>query len=197
MESLTRTQPAHNHTGSENYLERPYGVTRMQAPLVFPARSPNIGLISSGLILAAATALVVVVIRYLPPKSPLQWLPLALMLGFGAVVVSFAAILPTMKYVIDSSRLILRCGPFHWEITLADIHAIVERNLSWLPWSEGWKLPGYALFKIEYGDVGQVRMCATRLTKRILVIKAGNELWGVTPADVEGFVEALRRSRGE
>ena len=59
------------------------------------------------------------------------------------------------------------------------------------------EIPGYALFKIEYGDVGQVRMCATRLTKKILVIKAGNELWGVTPADVEGFVEALRRSRGE
>ena len=68
--------------------------------------------------------------------------------------------------------------------------------MSWLPWSEGWKLPGYALFKIEYGDVGAVRMCATRLTRRIVVIKTGSDLWGITPADMDAFIAALQLKRG-
>lgn len=168
----------------------------MQAPQVFPARSPAMGLISSGMLIAALLALALVFVRHQPLNSFWPWLPLAMMLALAAVALFFAFILPTMKYVVDDSTLILRCGPFHWKITIADIRTIVERNLSWLPWSEGWKLPGYALFKIEYGDVGAVRMCATRLTKRIVVIKAGNELWGITPADVDGFIAALQLKRG-
>jgi len=84
----------------------------MQAPRVFAARSPMIGLISSGVLLAAMAVLAVVAIRHKPLHTLGQWLPLLMILAFAAVVVFFAAILPTMTYLIDDSNLIFRCGPF-------------------------------------------------------------------------------------
>jgi hypothetical protein len=68
--------------------------------------------------------------------------------------------------------------------------------LGYLPLSEGWKLPGYTLFKIRYGGIGPVRMCATSMTKRILVIETDTDVWGITPTDVDSFVATIRRARG-
>jgi hypothetical protein len=39
-------------------------------------------------------------------------------------------------------------------------------------------------------------MCSTALTKRILLIDTGKDLWGITPGDVEGFVAALKLKLG-
>jgi len=121
----------------------------------------------------------------------MKWLALALGFSVDAAAIFFAVILFTMKYFVINSHVILRCGPFRWKIPIADIRSIVEKDVGYLPISQGWKLPGYALFKIDCADVGPVRMCSTSLTKRILLIETGNDLWGITPADVEGFVAAL------
>jgi hypothetical protein len=73
---------------------------------------------------------------------------------------------------------------------------MTEQNLKWLPTSEGWKIPGLALFKMEYGR-GEIRMCATALAKRILVIDTESGLWGITPSDVKGFVSAVENRRSK
>jgi hypothetical protein len=114
-------------------------------------------------------------------------------LGVGGAALFFAVILLTMKYVVSESLIILSCGPFRWQIPICDIQTIGEKTVGWLPVSEGWKLPGFALFKIDCADVGTVRMCATALTRRILLIQTANDIWGITPADPEGFVAALHR----
>jgi hypothetical protein len=100
-----------------------------------------------------------------------------------------------MKYTVTDSAVIPSCGPFHWSIPISQIRAISEADLEWLPWSEGWKIPGYALFTIRYGGVDAVHMCATALRKRILLIDTGIGLWGITPADVSGFVSAVESKR--
>jgi len=106
-------------------------------------------------------------------------------------VLFFTAILPTMRYEVGGGEIVLRCGPFRWRIAIGSIRRIAERDLEYLPWSEGWKLPGYTLFSIRYGDVGSVRMCAASMCKRVLVIETDASKWGLTPADTQGFLNAV------
>lgn len=120
---------------------------------------------------------------------------LGIPLVFGAVVLFFAVIEPSMKYTVTESEITPSCGPFRWRIPISEIWSIVERNLSWLLWAEGWKIPGYALFSIRYGDVGAVRMCATSMTRRVLVIETNQGLWGITPQDQKGFIAAVETRR--
>ena len=58
-----------------------------------------------------------------------------------------------MKYTVTDSEVIAACGLFHWSIPIGQIRSISESDLDWLPWSEGWEIPGYTLFKIRYGGV--------------------------------------------
>jgi hypothetical protein len=130
------------------------------------------GLLSSAVLIGVTSAAGVAILRN-PPHGVVEvagvGLALLASLGVGGAALFFAVILLTMKYVVSESQVTLRCGPFHWQIPIPDIQMIVEKNLGWLPVSEGWKLPGYALFKIECADIGSVRMCTTALTRRILL----------------------------
>ena len=54
------------------------------------------------------------------------------------------------------------------------------------------RFPGIALFKVPYADVGNVKMCATAALNNILLIETDKEKYGITPADEESFVAALR-----
>ena len=171
---------------------------KTQARKAFRPRSFVAGLISSGAFIGVLSGLAIVAARHPSPSPPIiKWLPLALALGVDAAAIFFAAIFVTMKYFVTDSEVILRCGPFRWKIAISDIRSIVERNVGWLPVSQGWELPGYALFKIQCADVGPVRMCSTALTKRILLIDTGRDLWGITPSDVAGFVAALNLKLGK
>ncbi len=96
-----------------------------------------------------------------------------------------------MKYEVNNESIVLRCGPFHWTIVISDIRSVTEKDLDYVPLSEGWKLPGYTMFSMRFGDVGRVRMCATSMTKRIVLIETDQDVWGVTPNDVPGFVCAI------
>jgi hypothetical protein len=163
---------------------------------IFRPRFFALGLLSSAVVVGVMSAIVVMILRD-PPHGVAETagVGLALLggLGVGGAALFFAVILPTMKYVVTESQVILSCGPFRWQIPICDIQKVVEKNVGWLPISEGWKLPGYALFKIDCADVGTVRMCATSLTRRILLIQTADDLWGITPTDPEGFVTALHR----
>lgn len=163
--------------------------------LVFRPRSTWRGLVSC-LVVAVAVGLPLVLIATRRPPSGTGWIPL--MLG-GALVLAmlyFAAILPTMRYVVTATDLELRCGPFCWTIPIDAIESVSESNLGFLPWSDGLKLPGYTLFTIRYSDAGSVRMCATAVTSRIVLVKTKDWVWGVTPDDVPSFVQALGARRG-
>jgi len=99
---------------------------------------------------------------------------------------------PTMRYELDQDQLALRYGPvLAYRIPLREIRTIRRRNLNMTIWSSV-RFPGIALFKIPYGDVGDVRMCATAALNNILLIETGREKYGLTPADEETFVAAIR-----
>jgi hypothetical protein len=172
----------------------------MREGKIFRPRLFAVGLLSSAVFVGLMSAIAVMILRD-PPHGVGETTGVGLaslvVLGLGGAALFFAVILPTMKYVVTEAQVILSCGPFRWKIPICDIQTVVEKNVGWLPISEGWKLPGYALFKIDCADVGTVRMCATSLTRRILLIQTADDLWGITPADPEGFVAALHRKEDQ
>jgi hypothetical protein len=166
----------------------------MQSVSVFSARCCLTGLLMSAVLITLLGVFSFVGLRY-GSGGFNRVIALGIPLVFGAVVAFLAVIEPSMKYTVTQSEVIPSCGPFRWRIPISEIRSIVERNLSWLPWADGWKIPGYALFTIRYGDVGTVRMCATSMTRRVLVIETDQGLWGITPQDEEGFIAAVESRR--
>ena len=113
-------------------------------------------------------------------------------LGFGLPGLALAYWFRTMQYELDDAALTLRCGPvLHYRIPLDEIRNIKRRNLAITLWSS-MRLPGLALFNVLYADVGVVKMCATAAADRILLIETDKTKYGLTPADEEGLVAALR-----
>jgi amino acid transporter len=99
---------------------------------------------------------------------------------------------PTMRYELDQEQLTLRYGPIlSYRIPLSEIRTIRRRNLSMTIWST-IRFPGIALFTVPYADVGNVKMCATAALNNILLIETEKEKYGLTPADEEDFVAAIR-----
>lgn len=166
----------------------------METEQVFKTRSCALGLGSCAVL---ATVVLGPALYYFTHAKAAgdDWVPMVLVGVVVAALLFFAAILPTMTYRVRRPDLILSCGPFRWTIPIASIRSTAERDLSYLPWSDGWKIPGYALFTIRYGDAGAVRMCATAVTKRILLIDTDAASWGITPADVPSLVRAIEAQR--
>lgn len=99
---------------------------------------------------------------------------------------------PTMRYELDDDELTVRYGPvLKYKISLREIRTIRSRNLSLTIWS-AIRFPGIALFGVPYGDVGNVKMCATAALNGILLIETEKEKFGLTPANEAAFVAALQ-----
>jgi len=45
---------------------------------------------------------------------------------------------------------------------------------------------------VPYTDVGNVKMCATAAATDILLVETGKHKYGLTPADEQGFLDALQ-----
>ncbi|HLO13873.1 MAG TPA: PH domain-containing protein [Anaerolineales bacterium] len=99
---------------------------------------------------------------------------------------------PTMRYELGQDDLTLRYGAvLTYRIPLTEIRTIRRRNLSLTIWSTV-RFPGIALFKVPYADVGNVKMCATAALNNILLVETEKEKYGLTPADEEAFIAAVR-----
>lgn len=99
---------------------------------------------------------------------------------------------PTMRYELDQDELTLCYGPLlRYRIPLREIRTIRHRNLSLTIWST-IRFPGIALFTVPYADVGNVKMCSTAALNHILLIETQKEKYGLTPANEDQFIAALR-----
>jgi Bacterial PH domain len=159
---------------------------------VFKPRSSLWGWLSSVAVVGSLGALLAVAVRQ---GTPAAWIVTGLLTVLIIPGIFFLCIFPTMKYSVGADTVVLSCGPSKWLIPISSICRIREDDLEYLPRSQGWKLAGYALFRIEYGRIGIVRMCATSLTTRILLISTDTDIWGITPADVDSFKAAIARGR--
>lgn len=127
---------------------------------------------------------------------PVHLINFGLGLGIGVPFLLLAIWFPTMRYELDGEAITLRYGPvLRYRIPLDRILEIRRRNLAISLWSS-MRLPGLALFTVPYSDVGKVKMCATAAADRILLIETATGLYGLTPADEEGLVAAIRARTG-
>ncbi len=122
--------------------------------------------------------------------------PVLLMTLIGAVFIFIAAWFPTMRYVLHQDRLELFYGPLlHYIIPLTSIRGMRRRDLR-MSLISSMRLPGLALFEVTYGDVGKAKMCSSAALKGILLIETEQGLYGISPADEEGLVAAVRARMG-
>ncbi len=99
---------------------------------------------------------------------------------------------PTMRYELEAGQVTLRYGPvLKYRIPLSQIQTIRRKNLSLTIWSS-IRFPGIALFQVPYADIGNVNMCATAALNNILLVETAKAKYGLTPADEEAFLAALR-----
>ena len=119
-------------------------------------------------------------------------LTILLTVPLGLVFLLIAAFFPTMRYEIDGTRLTLSYGPLlRYTIDIGQIESIRRRDLRISPLSS-FRFPGLAIFGVPYLETGTVKMCATAASTGILLIETESTKYGLTPANEEEFVAALR-----
>ena len=152
-------------------------------------------------LVAVAVGIVVLMVAPLLPVAGEIPLPILLVnvgigLLFAIPLLVLAAWIPTMRYELDDQALTLCYGPIlRYRIPLEDIQEMRRKNLKISLWSS-MRFPGLALFTVPYADEGRVKMCATATADRILLIDTPRGTYGVTPADEEAFVAAVRARIG-
>ena len=125
---------------------------------------------------------------------PVKIVLLIISVPFAFIPIFLIAIYPTMRYELRDDGLHLICGPFKEKINYKEIRRIFEKDLKYDISSTGWKIPGYALFKIFYRDLGWVKMYSTRVLKNILIIETFNgNLFGITPKEKNRFLLSLKK----
>jgi PH (Pleckstrin Homology) domain-containing protein len=127
------------------------------------------------------------------PRLPVS--AITVLLGTAVVVAApllvLAAFFPAMRYELDDDELRLIYGPLlRYRIALRDVVGVHRQDLSVAVWSSV-RLPGIALFRVPYNDIGIVRMCATRAAERVLLVRTHDGQYGLTPADEPAFLGAL------
>jgi hypothetical protein len=125
-------------------------------------------------------------------RAPLLLLTLGVAIPLAVVLLVIAAFFGRMRYELGRSELTIRFGPLvKWTVSYRDIRELERRDLALSAFAVT-RLPGVAVFRIHYADVGSVRMCATRPALGVTLIHAGDEIYGVTPADQDEFEAAVR-----
>lgn len=119
------------------------------------------------------------------------WINLAIVGPLALFFLVTLVSLPRMRYDLTPTELVLSCGPMlRYRIPLANIADLRTVTITPSLWSS-MRLPGLALWKVPYADAGGVFMCATRMSRDILLISAGDRRYGITPADEAALLAAL------
>lgn len=161
-------------------------------PLATFRPRPSVGWLSLVIMATVILALGAAPVLAMGLTSGNAVLTLVIVVPVALAFLILAVWFPTMRYELDHDQITLRYGPvLTYRIRLSEIRAIRRRNLSLTIWSTV-RFPGIALFKVPYGDVGNVKMCATAALNNILLIETDKEKYGLTPADESRFVDAVR-----
>lgn len=123
-------------------------------------------------------------------QAPVVLITVILGLIIGVPFLVLALWFPTIRYELGPAQLVLRYGPFHYAVRLSDIQEVTKRDLAFSVWSS-MRLPGFAMWTVDYADEGNVFMCSTRALRDIIYIVTPRRKYGITPADEEEFLQDL------
>jgi hypothetical protein len=164
----------------------------MNANIVYKPR-PSLGWLWLALIGAAILVLMILpLVATLGDGAPAGlYLPFVIGIVTGGGALALAALFPTIRYELRPTTLALLFGPWTvYQIQYSEIKKVSWQNLS-VSLLSSFRLPGFAMWRVPYNDVGTVRMCATAAANRILMIRTERDQYGITPADEEGFLKEL------
>lgn len=120
------------------------------------------------------------------------WILLAVTVPLIAFFFITLASLPQMRYELAPDALVLTAGPFlTYRVPYGVITDIRRATLTPSLWSS-MRLPGLALWAVPYPREGKLFMCATRMSRDILIVSTGARRYGITPRETERFIDALR-----
>lgn len=167
----------------------------MSAPVLAtfkPARSYGWVWLLAILLLVAASVLPVFLLGDIPPDERIAiWITIAIMVPLIAFLLVTLASIPAMRYDLTNDELLLSCGPlYRYRVPYAEVIDVRRTTLTPTLWSS-MRMPGLALGGVMYADIGTVKMCATRMSRDILLVTAGKRRYGLTPADEAGFMATL------
>lgn len=142
--------------------------------------------------LVAASAFPLFLPGIVPPEERVAlWITAAIMVPLIAFLLATLFSLPAMRYDLTNDELTVSCGPlYRYRIPYAEITGVRRTTLTPTLWSS-MRMPGLALGGVLYADVGKVTMCATRMSRDILLVTAGKRRFGITPADEAAFMATL------
>jgi hypothetical protein len=104
--------------------------------------------------------------------------------------------LPHMRYELRDDALYLILGPWKSRIPYNSITDVVRKDLAFSVLSS-FRMPGIAVFDVAYSDEGSVRMYSTHALTDVTLIKTRDgKKYGISPADPNGFVQALKLEMG-
>ncbi len=157
-----------------------------------PARSYGWAWLIGLTTLVAVSALPLVMPGLLPSEERgAVWIGLGIMVPLLAFLLAILASLPAMRYDLTNDELMLSCGPlYRYRIPYAEITDVCRTTLIPTLWSS-MRMPGLAIGGVLYADTGTVKMCATRMSRDILLVSAGKRRYGLTPSDEAAFMTAL------
>jgi len=119
------------------------------------------------------------------------WISIGVTLPLLVFFIATLASLPSMRYELGQRELVLRCGPLlTYRIPYEDITDVRRVTLTPSLWSS-MRFPGLALWGVPYAEGGTVYMCATRMSRDLLLVTTAKRRYGLTPADEPQFVLAL------
>ncbi len=167
----------------------------MTAPVLAsyrPARSFGWAWLLAIVLLIAASAFPLFRPEVVPPEERAAlWVTAAIMVPLIAFLLATLFSLPAMRYDLTNDELVLSCGPlYRYRIPYAEITDVRRTTLTPTLWSS-MRMPGLALGGVLYAEVGKVTMCATRMSRDILLVTAGKRRFGLTPADEAAFLATL------
>lgn len=130
-----------------------------------------------------------------PPKPDevlIVWLSMIPLFGLAVWFLAVVVLFGRMRYELGIDALHISYGPLlRYAVPYASITGIEVQNLRFSAWSS-FRFPGLALWKVPYAGAGQIRMCSTRSHRGVLVITAGKNRYGISPAEEDRFVHSLR-----
>jgi len=119
---------------------------------------------------------------------------LAIMLCLAGQVFLVLCSLPHMRYELRDDALYLILGPWKSRIPYGSITNVVRKDLAFSVLSS-FRMPGIAVFDVAYSDEGTVRMYSTHpLTDVTLIKTLDGKKYGISPADPDGFMAALKQA---
>lgn len=117
---------------------------------------------------------------------------LIIMISFSILFLILILTYHTLRYEFKDNHLLLIYGPFKDKIFYKDIVSWENKDLEFNPLSS-LRMPGIALFNCYFANEGKVRMFATSMGSKVLLVYTKKRKYGLTPQNEEEFVKELER----